>query len=216
MAVVICFFFANSSKDVILTGGPSKFSFSNFSNITVEGMNIELCTPIDKNTSIATHTGIFHFSNGNGVTIRNTKLNNKCGSSEIYAESQKNMSLVRLNITKMKANTSCGAICFNLSVAGSIKVENSTFFVSNPSENYTFIKFGTPKIADTFIVIENCHFYCGNVLQIFIGINAFLALNVIHADGCLLRTLIKAFPSRVYMVHAISVILHSLSLILSF
>ena len=63
---------------MILTGGPSKFSFSNFSNITVEGMNIELCTPIDKNTSIATHTGIFHFSNGNGVTIRNTKLNNKC------------------------------------------------------------------------------------------------------------------------------------------
>ena len=90
--------------------------------------------------------------------------------SEIYAESPKNMSLVRLNITKIN---SCGAICFNLSVAGSIKVENSTFFVSNPSENYTFIKFGTPKIADTFIVIENCNFYCGNVLQIFLGISSF-------------------------------------------
>ena len=28
-------FFANSSKDVILIGGPSKFSFSNFSNISI-------------------------------------------------------------------------------------------------------------------------------------------------------------------------------------
>ena len=119
----------SSPPDVMLAsallGESTPLIFTNFSNVTVEGMNIELCASIGEDQYI--QNGLIYFSNGTNGTVQNVKLENTCNGSEIYGERMVDMSFIHLNRYKIKgkllwisllvSRTLRYSICYKLNIS---------------------------------------------------------------------------------------------------
>ena len=177
---------ASDSENVILTNDVGELSttlsFSNFTNITVEGLSITLCAYNEQTD----HSGLLHFSNGTYVTVRNAVLDNTCNGSEIYAEGITNMSIVQINVTKTNGNL-CGSLCLYQKITGTINIEYSIFQFSNTSSESTrksqFLNFGPDLVSNASILIHNCSFIRGEILTTNLSSTAYVNMTSVIANG---------------------------------
>lgn len=174
---------ASDSVNAILTndvGGLSTtLSFSNFTNITVEGLSITVCAYDEQ----ADHSGLLHFSNGTYVTVRNAVVDNTCNGSEIYAEEVANMSIVQINVTETNENF-CGSLCLYQKMTGTINIEHSTFqFFNTSSRKSQFINFGPGLVSNASILIHNCSFIRGEILTTNLASTAYINMTSVFANG---------------------------------
>ena len=182
----------SSPHDVLLTsallGESTPLIFSNFFDVTVEGMNIELCASIGEDQYI--QNGLIYFSNGTNATVQNVKLENLCNGSEIYGERTVNMLFIHINVTTLK-ESACGSFCLYTEISGTINVINSTFKMSyggiNTTGKFTFLNFGSNPVLKTSVIINRCSFTCNNVLNINLASTSSLKMLNVIANGCVTR-----------------------------
>ena len=182
----------SSPHDVILTaallGESTPLIFSNFFDVTVEGMNMELCASIREDQYI--QNGLIYFSNGANGTVQNVKLENTCNGSEIYGERMVDMSFIHLNVTKSKESF-CGSLCLYPELSGTVYVINSTFRMMprgacHGSGIFAFLNFGRLLMYNTSVFLYNCTFRCENVVFINLASTSSLSMDNVRTEvlGC--------------------------------
>ena len=180
----------NSPHDVILTssvhGVSTPLNFTNFSNITVEGMSIELCASVRMNEAV--NKGLLYFSSGGNVTLYEINYKNACNGCLIFGENIRNITFSHINITNSNPSV-CGDVCLTTAVSGNISIIHSAF--STPSADLNcdssvpFLNFGPNLIENTSIHINHSSFNCRNVLIINIASTSRLLMNNVTANGCI-------------------------------
>ena len=181
-------FTGSSPDDVILRSSVTDIStplnFTNFSNITVKGMNIELCTSVGMDRA-----GILYFSDGLNFTVHNARINNTCNGSEIYGRRVTNVLITHIVVRYSRGST-CGSVCLLPDVTGLVNITNSTFIASKNdygvTEMFAFINFaGVDTVMfNSSVYIDSCLFICRAVLVANLGYSSYMVVNNVSAYGC--------------------------------